>query len=320
MKAYNYLRYSDDFKICYGPDSLYDEKGKIIRSYKFHPETTEIHMTDGNKFSRIETLDLSNTKVTKISDFAFENALLLKYVFLPETLEELGMKTFYNTDILDIDLSKTKLETIPEACFGSCEDLKNIKFPDTLTKIDDFAFEACYGHLNKIIIPENVKIIGESAFEGCKSLTSVVFPKNLIMIKNRAFVHTNLLEADLSNTRLLVIGRMAFYNSPIVSCTFPKCLKEIDSDIFFLTPLSKIELPFNLTKLRTILKDNKITEITYHGLNEEVIKRINKEVESVKEKKTVTFINDPIDYMLSKDASFKTINHTINKHNKNIER
>ena len=43
MKEYEGICYSDNFKICYGPDSLYGETG-IIRSYEFHPETTEIYM------------------------------------------------------------------------------------------------------------------------------------------------------------------------------------------------------------------------------------------------------------------------------------
>lgn len=317
MQIYNYLRYSDDFKICYGTDSNVTEDGQKITSYTFHPKTEIITTNEGKTdFSYIEKLNLNKTKVKEIAPYTFAYTTHLKDVCFPSTLKKLGDNCFYKSGVTKVDLSKTNIKVIPECCFDSCNNLSKILFPDTLTTIGAWAFQHCNRNLKNIIFPDSVTEIKEGAFIGCKHLTFVHFSKNLLKIDSRAFMRTNILEANLLETKLEKIGRMTFYSTPIRKCFFPKSLKVLGADVFWTTPLKEIALPFGLEKFRSLLKDNNIVRVTYPGINKDIIDKMNKEIKSVKDYKAVTFINDPLEYMICENKSFKEINNTISKQNK----
>ena len=64
--------------------------------------------------------------------------------------------------------------------------------------------------LKEVIIPEGVKIIGESAFEYCSQLETVKVPKSIDEIKNLAFYACNNLKKISLPRNFDNIGKGAF--------------------------------------------------------------------------------------------------------------
>lgn len=58
-----------------------------------------------------------------------------------------------------------------------------------VTKIQAKAFEKNCSGLKKIILPENLKVIGKGAFRGIRHLETVVFPEGLEKIEEEAFMY-----------------------------------------------------------------------------------------------------------------------------------
>ena len=118
--------------------------------------------------------------VTSIGDSAFEGCTSLIRIVIPKTVVELYNNSFrgWNGDLKFLSsrfIYKDKILLNNEKKeFIACRN-KNIKsyiIPEGLTSIGDSAFEGC-SSLTSIEIPESVTSIDDSAFEGCN------FPSNL---------------------------------------------------------------------------------------------------------------------------------------------
>lgn len=66
-----------------------------------------------------------------------------------------------------------------------CSALKKARLPKSVVEIGDNAFTAC--NLANIILPDKLKRLGESCFEGCSQITEMVLPAGLESIGRRAF-------------------------------------------------------------------------------------------------------------------------------------
>lgn len=69
-----------------------------------------------------------------------------------------------------------KVTAIGDMAFRNKSSLKSVTFGKNVQKIGFNSFAST--GLSKVIIPSNIKDIGDSAFEGCKDLTKVYFEKN----------------------------------------------------------------------------------------------------------------------------------------------
>ena len=84
------------------------------------------------------------------------------------------------------------------------------------------------------VIPEGIKTIGWSAFEGCSSLVSVTLPVGLEAILSSAFAGCRSLVALAIPDTVYVINTEAFANcSSLTSVTLPKSLFVIETNTFY---------------------------------------------------------------------------------------
>ena len=154
-----------------------------------------------------------------------------------------------------------------------------VETPYTVTSIADRAFQSGYWEnignnvwrwiytggekIKKVQIPGTIKTIGESAFEGCKSLQSVVLFSGITSIGESAFRRTGLTTLDipgsvktigdyafdfctsLSSLKLNYgierLGRRAFMYCNLTSVTIPPTVNSIDIYVFYNLTSIKVE-------------------------------------------------------------------------------
>ena len=148
-------------------------------------------------FSRcnIKSVTISNS-VTSIGEGAFCECSELTSILIPKSCINIGKKAFvgcHNLAAIEVDNDNPNynshincnaiIETATNTLVVGC---KNTIIPNNVTIIGESAFYDCDG-LTAINIPEGVTSIGESAFYKCTGLTKVAIPISVADIGNRAF-------------------------------------------------------------------------------------------------------------------------------------
>ena len=105
-------------------------------------------------------------------------------------------------------------------------------------------------NLTKVVVPENVKIIGENAFSGCTGLTGVELPSTLSTIGALAFKGCTALTNVVLPESLESMGANIFNGcSSLKTITIPGGLTEIPDYAFAESGLQSIVIPSNIVKI-----------------------------------------------------------------------
>lgn len=163
-----------------------------------------------------------------IGAYSFADCSSLKNVFIPNGAESIGGGAFLNT--LWLENKEEEFVTAGQNVLihysGSDEE---VKIPDGITEISAF----CENFFTKsIIIPESVERIGTYAFLN-SSITSVTLGENIREIGDSAFDGCLNLEEIRFNDRIETIGDFAFTGcQAIKKITLPKSVKEVGDSTF----------------------------------------------------------------------------------------
>lgn len=176
----------------------------------------------------------------RIGGEAFYGCKNLKKLTIPETVEYIGGGAFYgcsniwsltynaiNAECGSFMESNASLEKIvigdkvrrlPRGIFSGRE-FTEVALPVCLERIDDSAFSGCK-NLTTINLSDSIRYIGDNAFYGCSSLKNIHWPLRLTTIGSRAFRQTALETISLPEG-VTSVGDGAFSDCPAKTVYIP---------------------------------------------------------------------------------------------------
>lgn len=148
-----------------------------------------------------------------------------------------------NLTYLDLKDVKCEDDRIPDEAFGAYNyDLSNknitrIILPQTITTIGESAFQSCTGLTGSLVLPDGLQTIEYAAFEYCIGLTGTLeLPVSLTTIASRAFADCTGLTGSLKfPNESTTLGKAAFlrcsgFNGTL---TLPEALTSIEATVFY---------------------------------------------------------------------------------------
>ena len=88
---------------------------------------------------------------------------MVERVHLPSTLRTIGMYAFDGAQALEEINIPEGVEVIPVQCFSMCYSLEKLELPQSLERLESGCL--FHTHIKELRLPENVKYIGENAFD-----------------------------------------------------------------------------------------------------------------------------------------------------------
>lgn len=132
---------------------------------------------------------------------------------------------------------------------GSSE---SVVLPDDVRYIGQKAFSNCYG-LNSVELNEGLVEIGYDAFFGCKNLTNIAIPDSVETISNGAFGYCEKLTSVSIGKSVKKIGMQAFSNCKnLKSISIPDGVEFVDSMAFMdCVSLNKVSVSNSMKEIKS---------------------------------------------------------------------
>ena len=171
-------------------------------AFKNLPELEEIVVGKNNKFYHVSNECLIETEsktlilgcknsiipseegITAIADFAFNGAVNLSDIKIPQTVTTIGEDSFLDCENVVISFEENSSLQTSLSIF---KNVKGIEIPDNVSEIADNQFKGSET-LSSVVFHSGVTSIGESAFRGCTALSLVTFDSSSnVVIGEQAF-------------------------------------------------------------------------------------------------------------------------------------
>ncbi len=250
-----------------------------IEDYKFSERPTTIGAEAFKGYSQLKTISIPHS-VTKIRESAFIRCYNLTSISTP------GSITLIRSFIFDIKNTLTSIDIIGDNAIYSNGLLcskeggliialpliikDHIVIPSYVTSIEESAFSGCK-NLTSIIIPDTVASIGCSAFNGCYNLKSIAIPASVATIKKMTFSGCRSLARVVIPDSVTTIGEKAFNDCyKLNSIDIPNSVTLIGELAFYgCRSLTSITIPDSVTSIgmHAFLNCESLTSIDTQGDN-----------------------------------------------------
>lgn len=209
--------------------------------------------------------------ITRVGDFAFDHFVNMESITIPPSIKSFGIMVFtfcpkiesvyisdmdawcriqfegylsnplsYGTETDTIYLNKKPITevTVPndvkylDYTFTDFRQLEKVVLPEGLERIGDSAFSGC--HLLKTVnIPNTVTEIGSFAFGSCYSLESITIPDSVTLIEFGAFGNRcGIKSIKLSENLTTIYGSTFGHCENLVEIVIPKSVETIERNAF----------------------------------------------------------------------------------------
>ena len=187
-------------------------------------------------------IPLTSYKVTAIDASFYYDCI--ETIRIPEFVESIESYCFFaeNLTSFEVDAGNTHFSVDATGALFNYNKSKLIRYPsgidepeytlpNTVVEVEPYSFEESKVH--KVIIDDNLVIIGNGAFYNTLSMTSIVIPESssLTMIGNNAFCNSAITTIELPWS-LTFIGPYAFQNTKLSTVRIPDNLEYIGDGAF----------------------------------------------------------------------------------------
>lgn len=194
--------------------------------------------------------DTHNGKnVIAIGDSAFKNTSI-KNVTLPQNLESIKSKAFFNCQKLESIYIPQKVTEIRASAFENCSNLRTASLPNGIVDIRASAFKNDT-KLVEIELPKSLEYLGASAFSHCSSLQEITIPNKVIEINGQTFEYcTSLRRINLHDNIISIHGENFIGCVNLDNVILPSKITEIRGNTFEnCSSLSSIVIPEGVTRI-----------------------------------------------------------------------
>ena len=240
----------EEYTIKDGTVTLADELFESSQGNAFHiPASVEQIGNRAFAYTQIKALP-EMLGLKRIGGEAFYGCKNLKKLTIPETVEYIGGGAFYGCSNIwsltynainaecerlmesNIPLEKIvigdKVRRLPRGIFSGRE-FTEVTLPACLERIDESAFYGCK-NLTTINLSDSIRYIGDNAFYGCSSLKNIHWSLRLTTIGSRAFRQTALETISLPEG-VTSVGDGAFYICPFAKTVYIPSTANVEGDI-----------------------------------------------------------------------------------------
>ena len=179
----------------------------------------------------------------------------LENVTLPKNLSKIPNSSFWGCGKVQfVNLSEmTSLTTIGSSAFQDTETLV-FTLPDTVTTIESQAFRSAFKKGGSFTInpTSQLQIIGNDAFNDCRTLPSIYIPSTVTSIGERAFLQTYALTEilNLENCQITELKADTFKSATkLTSIKLPKTLTTIEAAFSGNEKLALVYIPNTVTSI-----------------------------------------------------------------------
>lgn len=171
-----------------------------------------------------------------------------KVVKVIGSLSENDLKNMTNlTAVSTLDLSEADFDALPDSWMNGKTTLTKVVLPDFVTNIPNSAFNGCYA-LREVVCP-SLAYVGNYAFNNCRNLESIDL-SNVYFIGNNAFSSCNALTEVNTTDALSYIGTYAFRETGITRFDVPEKVTNLTDYVFYgCSALAEVSLPSSLVNI-----------------------------------------------------------------------
>lgn len=183
--------------------------------------------------------------MTTVDSSAFSYCTSLSKVTIGKGLSSIAGSSFCTQSMLEFDVDPENVyysdrdgnlynaagTTLIQYCAG--KPAEEFIVPSDVVFISSYAFSSCekdISALRKVVLPQDMKEIGASAFRGASSLTEVVLPEGLENILGSAFQYCSGLTGIEIPSTVKKIGQCAFEGTSISSIELPASVTTLSSE------------------------------------------------------------------------------------------